>query len=240
MVEMGFDREQVMRAMRAAFNNPDRAVEYLMTGIPDIPDMAAAAGGGADAGAGAATAAAPAPAPAAGADAGADAGAAVAAGGGDLFAAAAAAAAAAQQEGGAGGALAFLRQHPQFNALRILVQGNPQLLPPVLQQLGQSNPQLLALINEHSEEFIALLNEPVDPSSAANIDQLAAMAGAGGAGGGFGAPRGAGGAGGPGGGPQYIQGSPEEKEPRDALGQIGLPRSTVIQEIGEGGGWGSE
>ncbi|GAX23632.1 UV excision repair protein RAD23 [Fistulifera solaris] len=64
--------------------------------------------------------------------------------------------------------LQALRNHPQFNELRRLVQSNPQMLQQVLAQIGQQQPELLEEINSHQALFLEMMNEPVTaaPSSA--------------------------------------------------------------------------
>lgn len=62
-----------------------------------------------------------------------------------------------------------LRQHPQLNSLKRLIQQNPAALPQVLDSIGQQDPALLAAIHENNEAFIALMNEPIveaEPESA--------------------------------------------------------------------------
>lgn len=79
---------------------------------------------------------------------------------------------------------------PQFQALRAMVQANPQILQvlfiyfacecqllflfswqlmlflfifqPMLQELGKQNPHLMRLIQEHQADFLRLINEPVE------------------------------------------------------------------------------
>eukprot|EP01118_Nematostelium_gracile_P015472 TRINITY_DN620_c0_g1_i1.p1 TRINITY_DN620_c0_g1~~TRINITY_DN620_c0_g1_i1.p1 ORF type:complete len:390 (+),score=122.53 TRINITY_DN620_c0_g1_i1:55-1224(+) len=187
ITEMGFPREEAIAALNAAYNNPERAVEYLMNGnIPDVGEAPVT-----------------------------------------------------QQQSQQGPALTpntplippqflqpqspqqgqqrtpgvfdFLRNHPQFNLLRQMVQTNPQLLQPVLQQLGEQNPQILQLINTHQQEFIQLINEPVEGGGAQGMPP--------------GAPGGMPGMG----GPQYIQVTPEEKGAIDRLEALGFPRAQVIE-----------
>ena len=63
---------------------------------------------------------------------------------------------------GATGNLDFLRENPMFQQLRQLVQQQPQMLESVLQQVGNSNPQLAQLISQHPDQFIQLLSEGGD------------------------------------------------------------------------------
>ncbi|EAT90986.2 hypothetical protein SNOG_01337 [Parastagonospora nodorum SN15] len=167
MESMGFARADIDAAMRAAFFNPDRAVEYLLTGIPDSARQEQAQ---------AAQANAPSsPTPAAGGNTGATA----APSGGDepinLFEAARGGSGGAARSGatgaaaGAGGATAlnansleFLRNNPQFQQLRQVVQQQPQMLEPILQQVGAGNPQLAQMIAANPEQFLQLLAEDAD------------------------------------------------------------------------------
>lgn len=186
MEAMGFPRDQIDRAMRAAFFNPDRAVEYLLNGIPENIQQEQAAAAAAQqqqqqrpasqqqqqaAPTGGNTGATEAAAPAGdepvnlfeaaaqrgtGGGAGAGAGAGARAGGGT----GAAAAAAGGQGGGAN--LDFLRNNPQFQQLRQVVQQQPQMLEPILQQVAAGNPQLAQIITQNPEQFMQLLAEDGD------------------------------------------------------------------------------
>ena len=165
--------------MRAAFFNPDRAVEYLISGIPENVQTGQRQSGGSRGGAAAAAAAAatsPPPAAAAvptsppAAEAGADEPinlfeAAAQAGQGQGARGAAsgrsgtAAAAAAGATPGGQINLDFLRQSPHFQSLRQLVQQQPAMLEPVLQQVAEGNPQLAQMIGQNQEQFLQLLSE---------------------------------------------------------------------------------
>lgn len=62
--------------------------------------------------------------------------------------------------------LQALRAHPQFDALRRLVQSNPQMLQQVLTQIGQQQPELLQEINANQALFLEMMNEPVSDAPA--------------------------------------------------------------------------
>jgi UV excision repair protein RAD23 len=188
MEAMGFPRNDIDRAMRAAFFNPDRAVEYLLNGIPESAQREQEQR----------TQAARSPRPAAqqvqqpagGDNAGTTGGTGATQSGGDepvnLFEAAAqagrggssgtrgastgtgagglAAALGGAGAGGEGGAgnLDFLRNNPQFQQLRQVVQQQPAMLEPILQQVAAGNPQLAQLITQNPEQFMQLLAEDAD------------------------------------------------------------------------------
>ena len=210
MEAMGFPRDQIQAAMTAAFYNPDRAVEYLLNGIPEnlrrerpagTPARAApaAAAGTADTTATQPPAAQEGDEPVNLFEAAAQAGQGNRGGAGGRGAATGGGAAAAAAAAGAGN-LDFLRSNPQFQQLRQIVQQQPQMLEPILQQVGAGNPQLAAMIAERPEEFLRLLAEDQGDDDAA-------------------LPPGA----------QAIQVTEEEREAIERLCRLGFERDLVIQ-----------
>lgn len=190
IMSMGYEREQVIAALRASFNNPDRAVEYLLMGIPGDRESQAVVEPPQAAGTGAPQSSA------------------VAAG-------AATTTATTTTTSSGGHPLEFLRNQPQFQQMRQIIQQNPSLLPALLQQIGRENPQLLQQISQHQEHFIQMLNEPV---------QEAGSQGGGGGGSGNAGIAEAGS-----GHMNYIQVTPQEKEAIERLKALGFPEGLVIQ-----------
>lgn len=83
-----------------------------------------------------------------------------------------AAPAAAAPSAGAPVSIEVLRQHPQFNMLKQVVQQNPAALSQVLDLIGAQSPDLLAAIHANNEAFIAMMNEPiVDTPAPAPVPQ---------------------------------------------------------------------
>ncbi|KAF5594709.1 UV excision repair Rad23 [Fusarium subglutinans] len=170
MEAMGFERSQIEAAMRAAFNNPDRAVEYLLNGIPDNIRQEQQQREAAPAAPASQPAQPAAPAQGASDEGGVNlfdlaaqrGGSGGRGGNGGNQAAAAVAAAAAAGQGGDLGNLDFLRHNAQFQQLRQVVQQQPQMLEPILQQLGAGNPQLAELIATNPDQFLQLLGEYAD------------------------------------------------------------------------------
>ncbi|XP_041999435.1 ubiquitin receptor RAD23c-like [Salvia splendens] len=187
-----WDRDTVVRALRAAYNNPERAVEYLYSGIPEqaeIPPVAQPPAGvqPVNPSSQATQPAVPPSGPNANPL--------------DLF-----------PQGlpnmgsnaAGAGTLDFLRNSQQFQALRAMVQANPQILQPMLQELGKQNPQLVRLIQEHQADFLRLINEPVEGEG--NIlGQLAEAT------------------------PQAVTVTREEREAIERLESMGFDRALVLE-----------
>ncbi|XP_026536383.1 UV excision repair protein RAD23 homolog B isoform X1 [Notechis scutatus] len=193
IMSMGYEREQVIAALRASFNNPDRAVEYLLMGIPGDRESQ----GMADPPQATSIGASPSSAVAAAA------------------AAATTTTTTTTTSSTGGHPLEFLRNQPQFQQMRQIIQQNPSLLPALLQQIGRENPQLLQQISQHQEHFIQMLNEPVQESG---------QGGGGGSGSGGGGVAEAGSR-----HMNYIQVTPQEKEAIERLKALGFPEGLVIQ-----------
>jgi len=158
IMDMGYGRDEVVAALRASFNNPDRAVEYLLTGIP--PSLRAE--GAADV-----------PVPQGEVPSGGN------SGGGNTETSTAAAS---SEEN----PLAFLRNQEEFQQMKRLLQQNPNMLSALLQHIGQSNPDLLNIISQNRDAFIRMVNEGDDAAGRSSGGGSSSSTGGGRTGGGGG------------------------------------------------------
>ncbi|XP_020684435.1 ubiquitin receptor RAD23d [Dendrobium catenatum] len=192
-----WDRDTVVRALRAAFNNPERAVEYLYSGIPEqaeVPPVAGSPSGGQ-------TTINPPPTQAAQAAQPSIPSSGPNANPLDLFPQGLPS----MRTNPGAGNLDFLRNSPQFRALQNMVQENPQILQPMLLELGRQNPQIMRLIQEHQPEFLRLLNEPAEGGESNLLGQLAASM------------------------PQALSVTPEERDAIERLEAMGFNRALVLE-----------
>ncbi|KAG2634950.1 hypothetical protein PVAP13_2NG322100 [Panicum virgatum] len=156
ILEMGggiWDRDTVLHALRAAYNNPERAVEYLYSMDVPSPPLSSQAANPVQP-----SQPAQAAIPSSGPNANPL----------DLFPQALPNASA---NAGAGN-LDVLRNNRQFQNLISLVQANPQILQPLLQELGKQNPQVIQLIQENQAEFMRLINEPLEGDEENEMNML--------------------------------------------------------------------
>lgn len=169
LMALGFERPQVVRALQASFNNPDRAAEYLFSGIPEglLPQQAPAAAAPAapDAQGQAAPAAAP-----------------------------------------TGAAPSGAPQQMDIAALQQMIQARPEILDALINQIAQTNPQLMQVIGQNREAFAQMLQDP---------QMLARLIGSGALGGGP---------------PQnVVQITEEERQAIERLEALGFSREHVVE-----------
>lgn len=155
MMSMGYVRPQIEAAMRAAFNNPDRAVEYLLSVSVlnmknknkrtnknvfnlkgEIPNQTEATN----------------PHNTDELSERSD-----------------------DESGDEEDLIAALRSNPQFAQLRTLLQQNPSQAPQLLSQMSQTNPELINLIRDNAEGVFGILDEDTMEGDDADDDATSEM-----------------------------------------------------------------